>query len=394
MSRKVDAKKVLALLRSDQSPQALAEHLGVSPEAVDEGRCLLDEILTAEVDAILAMPPSLAAALLRAAVREGREGVLADAALSDQKEVQKEARRLAHQLRLQGKEVELPEPKAETPRPVAAPPAPEPPVLLSPIDSEGHRALVWTRVLPGRGVEIARLVLGDRQVLDFEAWESSRKRLRALVEELTQGRSRLVKVPREEGKRQLDRVRHAMDDGPPAFSTWAVQALGPVPAERPGPLAPQGEGRAPADRRELESLARNSGSLFSEPEIAAWIPEESFLRALSMRIDEAQTSPLYLPGEEGAAQRREAIASAVDREAERYFDSTRRERYADWLSETARLFELQGRNESARAAEAASLRLREGAPLAEVGFGLEFARRLVRNHPAMAESEKSSLIIP
>lgn len=397
MSRKLDTKKLLSLLQSEEAPEVLAERLGVSREAVVEARCALDEVSTVEVDAILAMPPSLATPLLRAAVQAGREEVLPEAALSSKKEIRKEAKRLAHQLRLQGKEVELPEPEAAAVPAPAPRPAAEPPVLLSPIDSEGHRAMVWTRTIPGRGVEIARLVIDDAKVLDFETWESSRKKLRTLLQELTEGRSRLVEIPRDEGKRQLDRVRFAMTEGggaPASFATWALQALGPVPTERPDPLAPVDEGRAPADPREVEALARGSDALFSEPEIASWIPEESFLRALSLRIDEAQTSPLYLPGEEGAKQRRDAILAAVDREAERYFSSARRTRYADWLLEAARLMELQGRVEPARMAAATSRRLREGAPLDEVGFGREFAHRLVRNHPALAESEKSSLIVP
>lgn len=392
MSRKVDAKKVLALLTSDEARAAIAERLGVSAEAVDEARCLLEELATAEIDAILAMPPALAAALLRAAARAGREEVLREAALSPQKALQKEAKRIAHQLRLQGREIALPRQEAP-PAPVADAQAPDPPILLSPIDSEGQRAMVWTRTLPGRGVEIARLVLDDTRVLDFEAWESSRKKLRGLVQELTEGQGGLVRLPREEGRQALDRVRFSMARGggaPASFATWAQQALGPVPEAAPPPLAPS----EPPAPEEVQALARDSASLFDEPEIARWVPEEAFLRALTQRIDEAQTSPLYLPGEEGAEQRREAILAAVDREAGRYFDAARRARFAGWLLETARLLELGGRGEAARRAAAAGQRLREGAPLAAVGFGQAFARRLVENHPALAQTKSSSLIVP
>lgn len=398
MSRKLDAKKIVALLgRSAEPARVLGERLGVSAEAVDEARCLLEEVATAEVDAILAMPPLLANALLRAAVDAGRTDVLEEAALSERKEIQKEARRLAHQLRSRGVTVELPE------RPAPLPPAPAPreepelPVLLSPIDSEGHRAMLWVRNLPGRGVEVARLVLDDERVTDFEVWESSRKRLRAFLAELEEGRLRLLEIPREEGRRVLDRVRVAMarsGGAPAAFSTWAMQALGEVPEDPPGALAPVGEGRPPEDPQELDELARRSDSLFAEPEIAPWIPEEKFLATLRLRIDEAQQSPLYLPGEQGAAQRHEAILAAVDREAERYFDAKRRERFADWLSETARLLELQRRNHPARMAAAASRRLREGAPVEAVGFAKEFALRLVRGHPALASSGPSLIVPP
>src|SRR5690606_7141472 len=153
----------------------------------------------------------------------------------------KEAKRLAHHLRLQGKEIELPRQEAEAPRPPAEPAAPELPVLLSPVDTEGHRALLWTRALTGRGVEVARLVIDDERVLDFELWESSRKKLRGLVKELTQGRARLAELPRDEVRRAIDRVRFAMETSggaPAGFATWALAALGPVPATRPAPLEP------------------------------------------------------------------------------------------------------------------------------------------------------------
>lgn len=399
MSReKLDAKKVIALLgASAEPPRAVGERLGVSAEAVDEARCLLEEVATAEVDAILAMPPVLATALLRAAVDAGRTDVLEEAALSDRKEIQKEARRLVHQLRTRGLTVELPS------RPAPPPPAPAPreepelPVLLSPIDSEGHRAMLWVRNVPGRGVEVARLILDDRRVSDFEVWESSRKRLKAFLAELDEGRLRLVEIPREEGRRILDRVRVSMarsGGAPAAFSTWALQALGEVPEHAPEPPAPVGEGRPPEDPQAVDELARASASLFAEPEIMPWIPEEKFLATLRLRIDEAMQSPLYLPGEQGAAQRREAILAAVDREAERYFNAERRARYADWLSETARLLELQGRHAPARTAAAAARRLREGAPLEAVGFGREFALRLVRGHPALASSGPSLVVRP
>ena len=391
----LDTKKIIAVLENrDEPPRAVSERLGVSAEAVDEARCLLDEIRTAEASAILAMPPVLAPALLRAAVDAGRTDVLEEAALSQRKEIRKEARRLARLLQSRGEKVELPPAPATEPPPTPAPSREEAPlpVFLSPIDSEGHRAMLWVRNLPGRGVEVARLIFDDRRVVDFETWESSRKRLRAFLAELQQGRLRLVEVPREEGRRVLDRVRLRMmrhGGGVGEFLTWAMQALGAAPTEAPEPLAPTGEGRAPEDERELDELARTSAALFSEPEFAPWIPDEKFLAALQLRIDEAVTSPLYLPGEAGSAQRREAILAAVDREAGRYFHEERRAQYSDWLLETARLLELQGRFAPARMAAAAARRLREGAPVQEVGFAREFVHRLVHGHPALAASTPS-----
>lgn len=387
MSRatKVEAKRALELLRSEaETPASIAARTGASKEAVDEARCLLDDIDTAEVDAILAMPPVLARGLLRAATEAGRQEILAEAALHGNKEIQKEAKRLAHHLRLRGVEVELPEKEGEAPRAEAPLPSPELPVLLSLIDPEGTRRMFWTENVPGRGVELADLWCGDDEVRAFSSTLVSRKQLRSLVSEIPKDKPTFFLLGREEGKRYLDRLRVSVRKGarsPPEFPAWALHALGPIPEEPPAPLAPTGEGASPDDPEEVARLALASPSLFDEPELVGWIPEESILRSLALRVEEARSSPLYLPGERGDVQRDEAIAAAIEREAEAYFDPRRRERYARRLLEVARLFEIGEKKEAARIAAATSLRLREGAPLAEVPFALAFLRRLFRRRP-------------
>lgn len=372
--RSPDAKKTLSWLTDPGlGLSELSQRLGASEAAVDEARALLEEIETAESDAILAMPPILARALLLAAVRADRLGLLQEAAEAEDKEIRKEARRLAHSLRSSGTAIELPEPKAEPVIAPAAGPREELPALLSSIAPNGAQRVFWTRRLPEQGIELADVSLVEDGIASFQAVEVSRKRFRKLVSTLPEerGSARLFVAPRDDARRLLDLARVRARDGgtsPPDFGTWSVQALGAIPDETPEPLGPRDDGRAPDDDAERNALVSRSSELFSEPEIAWWWPEEESMQRVALRIQEAGSSALFLPGQQGELQREEAMSAAIEREVEAYFDDTRRQRYADRLSATARLFELDGRPEAARIAHATALRLRSDGNALEIPF--------------------------
>lgn len=383
----MDARRVLQLLQDDdQPPAAVPQVLGASPEAVDEARCLLAEIDEAESDAILAMPPTLARALLRAAGEAGRQDVLQEAVLHGGKEVRKEAKRVAHHLRTQGRAVELPAEAEPPPRPAPVAAEPELPVFLSVADPAGRRVLLWTRPLAGRGVELAEVVIGDEGVADLRLGDVSRRRLRELLRDLPARQVPLVPLPRDEARRLLDRIRVLVREGgrcPPEFPSWALQAVGPLPAEAPEPLRPLDAGRPPDDPAELEGLAQASASLFEEPEFLGWIPEEDLVRRIALRAEEARTSPLYLPGPQGDAQRAEAVEAVIDREVEAFFTPERRVSFADRLLEAARLLEIAGKVEPARIAAATGTRLAAGAPTDEIPFCSTYVRRVLGPLPGM-----------
>lgn len=379
----LDGRRALELLQDPQATlAALAERLGTSQEAVDEARSLLEEIGAAEIDAILAMPPQLGRALLRAASQKGRHDVLVEAAASGDKEYQKEAKRLAHALKLRGIELELPTKQAQEPQQAPEPQAAaEPPIFLSNLDAFGERAIFWSRNLPGRGIELAQLVVSDeRGVLDFLVADLSRKRFRELIDELpTKGGVTIQTYDRDEALAVIQRARVAAREGgecPTSFPAWAAQLFGPIPAEAPGPLSPRGEGKPPEDPPALARLAAASGELFDEPELGRWRPDDETLRSFGLHLEEAASSPLYLEGAAGERQREEALAGIAEREAAAYFDERRRSLYAGYLLDTARLFELTGRQERAQTAAAAALLLASGAPVSNLPFALRFFDRL------------------
>lgn len=399
MSKKadLDARKALEILQDAAlSLRDVADKLGVSTAAVDEARCLADEIPTAESDAILAMPPVLGRALLWAACNANRHDVLAEACGAGDKEIQREARRIAHNLKLKGVSVALPAKPAEAPRPApATEAAAEPPVYLSSLDTFGERAVFWTRNLPGRGVELAQLVVSDdRGIIDLLIGEMSRKRFREMVEELPRrGAVTIREVSRADARTVLDRARVAAREGgeaPAHFPAWAAQVLGPAPTEAPAPLAPRAEGRPLEDPAVLGELLADSASLLEEPELARWAPDEEAIRSCAAAVEAVATSPLYLAGPMGDAQREEAILAAIDRAADAWFSPRRRASFAARLLDTGLLFEQTDRAHGAKVASATARVLAAGTPAAQIPFARELFTRLFRRARAAAPPAPSA----
>lgn len=399
MSKKdVDARKALEILHdASLDLRAVAERLGVSAAAADEARCLADEMLTAEIDAILAMPPVLGRALLWSAAAAGRQDVLAEAAALGEKEVQREAKRVAHNLKLKGVAVALPQKPAEPPRPAPAADAAEPPVFLTSLDASGERAVFWTRSLPGRGIELAQVVVSDeRGIVDLVIAELSRKRFRELAEELPRkGGVTIREVRREDARVVLDRARCAareIGQVPANFPAWAAQVLGPAPAQAPSPLAPRGDGQPLGDPAVLGELVAESAELYAEPELARWAPPEDALRACALQIETAATSSLYVDD----AQRAEGVRVALERCADAFFDERRRASWAARLLDTGRLFEETGRAHAAKIAAATARMLAAGAPAASIPFAGElFGRLFLRARQAARKaSEEPALLLP
>ncbi len=270
----VEPKRMLELLRdTTQSPAQLAERCDASAPACDEARALVEELETAEPDAILALPKVLGRAVLRAAAAAGRMDVLQAAATDGDKEQQREAKRLAFGLGRQGVEVALPSSEPVAPiAPIAAAPDPSP-CFLGPIDGRGERVAIWTRSLAGRGLEVTHLWLSDRRgVVDCAIGEMSKKRFRDWIESARAGDETLQELDREIVRVAIDRSRVvARDRGSPpvSFTSWAPQVLGPVPATPPPGLRPDAASGSSHER----CLAVLSGAeLLAAPELRFWGP--------------------------------------------------------------------------------------------------------------------------
>lgn len=400
MSKKdVDARKALEILRDPALElPAAAERLGASRAATDEARCLVEEIAEAETDAILAMPPVLGRALLWAASAAGRHDVLCAAAEEGDKELQREVKRIAHVLKQRGVELELPTRQAATPPVPQEAAVQEPPVFLSSIDPAGERAVFWTRPLPGRGVEMAQLVVSDRRgIVDLLVAELSRKRFRELLEELPRrGEVTIYEASRQDARQVIDRARViARDEGrmPAHFPAWAAQVFGPAPAEMPPPLEPVAEGAPLRDPAVLSELVSESITLFSEPEIARWVPPESALRSCALEVETAAGSSLYVD----EAQREAGITAAIERCATTHFDEEARRLWSARLRDMGRLLEATERPHAAKIAAATAAALTAGEAAASIPFCVAFFARLFAGGapaPAGQGPAAGGLIVP
>src|SRR5262249_21841162 len=106
------------------------------------------------------------------------------------------------------------------------------------------------------------------------------------------------------------------------------------------------------------ALAVESAALHREPEFAAWLPPESELKRLALRVEEVRTSPLALSQEQQA----EALRERIRAQAEEFFDVARRRLYARRLWTVAPALERRGAEHTARVARATARRMFHGAP--------------------------------
>jgi len=147
----------------------------------------------------------------------------------------------------------------------------------------------------------------------------------------------------------------------------ATQELSPLPSPEDGDAA----------------LAVESGALHREPEVAAWLPPESELKRLALRVDEVRTSPLALRPEQQA----EALRERIRAQAEEFFDPSHRRLYARRLWTVAPALERRGAEHTAQVARATARRMFHGAP----GLFAPFAEQLFGKVLAlMARSQAGS----
>jgi hypothetical protein len=300
------------------------------------------------------LPDELALAVLEAAVAMRRVGPAEKLSLHPDREVAKAARRALYQLRSAGVAV-----AGRVRGPEAPPPAVPAPATAEPLqgfatvpDGTGQRALLLAQPVRG-GVEVVEaLVSDDLGLLSISRVEMSRSAWRKLTQQL-EG-DRLLPLSAEEGRALLAEAvrRNLVTRTPfPPDSDVALRHLGVETASSELPSLP-----APEDGD--AALAVESGALHREPELAGWLPPESELKRLALRVDELRTSPLALSPEQQADALRDRIRS----QAEEFFDPSRRRLYARRLWTVAEALERRGAEHLARVAQGTARRLFHGSP--------------------------------
>jgi hypothetical protein len=326
------------------------------------------------------LPADLALAVLEAAVAMKRPGPAESLGTSPDREVAKAARRALYRLRSAGVAV------TEQARPPEAAPPAQPgsgaeslPGFASLPDGTGQRALLLAQPVRG-GVEVVEALVSDELgLLSLSRAEMARGAWRKLARRPEMGR--LLPLSFEEGRALLaEAVRSnlAARTPFPPDSDVALRHLGVEAAtEELSPLPSPEDGDA--------ALAVESGALHREPELAAWLPPESELKRLALRVDEVRTSPLALRPEQQA----EALRERIRGQAEEFFDPPRRRLYARRLWTVAPALERRGAEHAAQVARATARRMFHGAPglfppFAEQLFGKVLA--LMARPPAGREA--------
>jgi hypothetical protein len=335
----------------DELAEALRAGESTPESVLGEDWELARKLLDGESIGAGALPADLALAVLEAAVALRRPGPAEMLSASPDREVAKAARRALYRLRSAG--VAMTERAAHPPEPPPPASAAESlPGFASLPDGTGQRALLLARPVRG-GVEVVEALVSDELgLLSLSRAEMARGAWRKLTRRPEM--ERLVPLPFEEGRTLLaEAVRSNLATRTPfpPDSDVALRRLEIEAATEELPALPLPEDGDAA-------LAVESAGLHREPELAAWLPPESELKRLALRVDEVRTSPLALSPEQQA----EALRERVRGQAEEFFDPVRRRLYARRLWTLAPALERRGADHAARVTRATARRMFHGAP--------------------------------
>jgi len=168
---------------------------------------------------------------------------------------------------------------------------------------------------------------------------------------------------------------------------WRLPETGPVPEALLPPLSPAEKGR----------LLEHSRMLALDPLFHYWLPSLEELKPWFTRLKETQNSPLVLTDQ----QRQLRLASVVEEAVRALYPPESRQNWSRRLLSMAYYLDLQGRQEDARAAQAAAADLAEASrgPLAGENLFLlsllQQALRLAQDLEKGREAEApSGLVIP
>jgi len=360
----LDPDALLALLRDPNAEsRQIAEAADAPREEAGRAARLVHSIARAKAEEVATLPPSLAVAVLRAALAAGRADVLAAAAVGPSKEVAKEAKRALHLLRTRG--VVVPDLPRQAPAPPAAPPEPELPCYASALDGHGERAVWLARAVAGKGIEVAQGILSDLDGLaSLQVGVLGRKEYRTFAQDLMGrgGNLGVIEIPRQRAHALLADARRRGEAAgkalPAGAAAWLAKLGEAPPLDDPA-------ARFPALGPDEEQAAvEGSGALHALPLLRGWLADEEALRAVAAKLDEVAVSALYVDERQRAEQAHRVLADAVTA----YFDEARRSRWAGRLLVAAGHLADSGDEASGRCAAAAARALRAGRDALEIPF--------------------------
>jgi hypothetical protein len=344
---------------------------------------------------LLAEEPEAGEELLEAWLEEpgGEAPILAlrDEALP--REGRKLLRRALHRLRSRG--IEAPE---SPPEPIkAAPPAVEDvfaAALLTPMDAFGGRIAFLVEPHPSGGVRIFEVSFEEeRGILDVRVYSTGRRKARALLRSLGEGRDAAA-VEVEPGALRALVARVAARQPkerplPAAFASWRSHvAASPDGTPTPGEQV-QGALGESADAELLEAAAE----LMRAGRVGPWPPSREQLTRVAERLDEARRSRLVVSG----ARRREQLDEIVTEGLADAYAGEAAARAAERFREAAFVFWKRGDEAAARACLAAAAAFAalppERNPVARLSFEIPLASFLAAQDEPV-EQQESLLVKP
>jgi hypothetical protein len=316
----------------------------------------------------------------------------------DDKAVVKDGKRGLHLLKTRGVAVESPKPALPAAAVVSMAAAVEElPTYMSSVDGLGER-VVFFSTYARMGVDVAQIVISDEEgVISAHLATLSRKEYRRFVQGLTRAPSGiLAEVPRLYARSltasSLNLNATARRPIPPNFNDLAF-VLGPAVPPLPSP------GRTLPPVENVSDALLGAGELLLIDVLRSWAPPEETVRALALRMEEIEVSPLYLD----EAQRSDFARLTIQRAVEAFWTPERRYLWAERLFDTAYLLHEVGRRSESNWALATARAMDSGTPVELIPFCFDFFERAIevemQTRSALSESAtkqepSSSLILP
>jgi hypothetical protein len=287
--------------------------------------------------------PELVTALTEELVARRAVELLDRLARTPHKAVAKAARTGLHRLRSQKMEVEIPAPPPEQHGGTGQITAGQSlQGVVSMYDARLQRVVWMTHEAP-RGILLHQArISAEHGLLDFEAFSTTRRKFKQLYAKIGE-RMTVAKVdPQiarwliEDASRRGQEAKRGIPDG----YARASQMLGPAPqADHPAlAIAPAAAGEELGPR------------LFGMRELAAWLPDQDFVRSVALRLEEVATSRIVIDDR----QRQSQLASALDRAVGEYHTAERCRTARRLLLDTTHLLASVGRLEDAALVRAAA----------------------------------------
>jgi hypothetical protein len=295
------------------------------------------------------LPPAFQIAVLKLAEGEGQTDLVVDLlAMSADKEVKKEARRILHKLRSRGLSIDIPKESGPSVLERKVFEEPELPCYFSPPDGAGNRTLLLTRYAHG-GVEVFHAELNDTDGLtQFNAGKLGRHRYRELIRDLLDEHAGhlMLEISYGEGRHHLaravavarERNRPLPDGYLEASATLGAPSAMDIPPD-PLVLFP------PEASVGQDALVKASAELIDLPEFGNWFPEEAVLQKLQAKLQEAAMSQLAINEQQKIEQIERVIGNAPAVVLE---GKNERTAYQRRLLEMAVCFQRKGRTEQAQ----------------------------------------------